>query len=112
MEQLLEPLSGVLTLVLVTAAFAAAVLRFWQMPRLVGRALFVIGVGVAPLFITLALARHRVSEQEVLFMSMYAILAVTIAFIAFSRRPVRGPRLQHRRAVRTDTVCYLVSSVL
>lgn len=96
--------------VVITAVGVAVAIRSWHVPPNALRPV-ILGVVVAPLVMVLLLAIHMIPDQLAFVLGTYAILGQTIGFIALASRPASHGRAGRRR-LRTDTIQYLVASVL
>jgi len=110
--ELLVALSGVLLFLFVFVGAAFIALIIWRPRGWVGRTLFYIGTVGLPMAVVVAATAGAFSMLLTFFVSLHAVFAGTIGFPAIGLRVAGSSVDAHRRRLRTDTVLYLVSSVL
>lgn len=108
MDLLFGPLASVVALIVGCAAVAAFWLGIFRMPRRVGRGLFYLGTGVAPVLVAIATLQGILLAQMALFIALVGIVAGTPGLLLVARRRQGSGRSDEGR----DVVAYLLSSVL
>jgi len=113
LTELLAALAGVLGLLIVcVGAILVALIVVWRPHGRMGRAIFYAGTIGLPLAVLAARAADELSILPTFFISLLAIFATTLGFPAIGLRHVGVWPAAHRRRLRTDTVLYLIASVL
>jgi hypothetical protein len=112
LTELLLALGSALLLLVGFAAVAVVVILLVRPRGRVGRIIFYSGIGGLPLVVLAAAGMGKFPVQLTFFISVLAVFATTIGFpfIALRRRGHFAGA--DRRQLRTDTVLYLVASVL
>src|SRR5438105_6531566 len=110
--ELLVALSGVFLFLAVFVTAALIGLIVWHPRGWVGRLLFYGGTVGLPIAVVVLATTGAFSMLLTFFVSLNAVFAGTIGFLAIGLRGVGSSIEAHRRRLRTDTVLYLVSSVL